>query len=159
MSATYNASEVFQFAITMEENGEKFYRELAKHSSDNEIKKFFDLIANEEVKHGKQFSKILSTFESYDPADAYPEEYFLYLKALVDNIIFDKTNIEQEKTKIKSVNESVKLAIRNEWESILYYQEIKNLVSKDQQHLIEEIIDQERNHFLKLTEFLQDIKN
>ena len=154
----YSASEVFQFAIQIEENGEHFYRELSKHVSDPDTKKFLELLANEEVKHGSTFKKLLSTFEKYDPQENYPDEYFAYLKALVNNMIFEKAPLKEQIDKLKTPKEAIRFAIQNEWESILYYQEIKKLVPKDQQHLVEEIIEEERTHFLKLSQFL-DVSN
>ena len=44
-------------------------------------------------------------------------------------------------------------AIRREIDSINYYNEIKSFVPEEQRNLVEEIIEEERRHFLKLSEF------
>jgi len=37
MGVFFDVSEVFQFAIRIEENGERFYRKVAEKNSDKEI--------------------------------------------------------------------------------------------------------------------------
>jgi rubrerythrin len=49
-------------------------------------------------------------------------------------------------------------AIDIEMNSILYYQEIKNLVTQDQHGIIDRIIDEERNHFVTLSEKRKKLK-
>ncbi len=149
--STYNASEVFQFAIRIEENGEKFYRELADQVSDNSIKNLFNSLAEEEIEHAKLFEEMLISFESYEPSELYPEEYFLYLKAFADNAIFEKEKLDEQIAKINNPIDAIQFAIRLELDSILYYQEMKKLVPPDQHNLLDKILEQERIHFLRLS--------
>ncbi len=146
-----NASEVFQFAIKIEENGEKFYRELANKINNKFIKNIFNILADEEVVHAKIFSDMLSQFESYTPTDYFPEEYFVYLKTLVDNEIFNTNKLDEKIDSITTGEEAIKLAIRKELDSILYYQEMKKMLPPDQYSLIDKILEQERIHFMRLT--------
>ena len=74
--AQFNASEIFQFAIRMEEDGEKFYRDMAVKFNDEKFKDFFIALADEEVIHKKIFEQMVSRIESYDPPESYPGEYY-----------------------------------------------------------------------------------
>lgn len=148
----FNVSEIYQFAIKIEENGEKFYREFSEKFDDKEIKALFNLLADEEIKHKNTFEKMLSKIENYQPRESYPGEYFSYLKAYAENIIFNVDELKSKVSKISSVIDALNFAIEREWDSILYYQEIKIYVDEDRRNLIDRIIMEERNHFVRLNE-------
>ncbi len=152
-----SASEVFQFAIRIEENGEKFYRTFAQNLQRNLEKEMFNFLADEEAKHIKIFENMLNEFEKYKPTISYPDEYFEYLRAYTDNIIFTKDALEKEVSKIKDAKTACDFGIRRELDSILYYQDIKSLVPKKKSHLIDNIISEERRHFLKLTQMKKEL--
>ncbi len=148
----FNASEILQFAIRIEENGEKMYRRFSKAIKDSKNKKLFGYLADEEVKHKKTFNDMVSKIEKYEPPESYPGEYFAYLRAYADDIIFTHKNLDNELTKIVDALAAIKFAIQREVDSILYYLEMKNFVPEHQHKVIHKIVDEERNHYLKLTE-------
>jgi hypothetical protein len=65
---------------------------------------------------------------------------------------------EKELPAVKDTFSAIKFAIQRELDSILYYQEIKKFVTKDQHDLIDGIIEEERRHFLKLSKFLKKLR-
>ncbi len=148
----FEVSEILQFALRIEENGEKIYREFSKTMEGNNVKKLFSYLADEEVKHKKTFEDMVSKVEKYEPPESYPGEYFAYLRAYVDNTIFTHKNLDKELAKVKDAITAIEFSIRREIDSILYYLEMKNFVQKDQHNAIYKIIDEERRHYLKLTE-------
>jgi len=153
----FSASEILQFAIRIEENGEKFYRHLSRTMKNTNVKNLLTYLADEEVKHRKIFEDMVSKIEKYEPPESYPDEYFAYLRAYVDNIIFTEEKLEKELSKIKEVITAIEFGIRRELDSILYYQEMKNFVPEYQYNLIDEVIEEERKHFLKLSEIKKNI--
>ena len=148
---------MFQFAIRIEEGGEKFYREMASRLEDADVKSLFTTLADEEVKHKKTYQAMVSKIEEYEPFESYPGEYFSYLRAYADNIIFTPERMKEEIAKIKDAASALKFAIDRELDSILYYQEVKNLVPQNQRGLIDGIIEEERRHFVKLTKCRSDV--
>lgn len=148
----FDSSEVYQFAIRIEENGERFYRHLSGSMEDTEAKNLFAYLANEEVEHRKTFEDMLSKVEKYEPPESYPGEYFAYLRAYVDNIIFSQKKLEEELSEIKDSITAVEFCMRRELDSILYYQEMKNFIPPYQHNLLKKVIGEERKHFLKLAE-------
>jgi rubrerythrin len=155
--SVFEPSEVFQFAIRIEEGGEKFYRAMSKKLADAEVKSLFSALADEEVKHKKTYEGMVSKIEEYEPFESYPGEYFSYLRAYADNIIFTPERMEEEMSKINDAPSALKFAIDRELDSILYYQEVKNLVPENQRGLIDKIIEEERRHFMKLTKCSSDV--
>jgi rubrerythrin len=95
---------------------------------------------------------MLESIEKYEPATSYPDEYFGYLKAYADTLIFTKDKLEKEVEKITTGIEAADFGIRRELDSILYYQEIKSYVPEKETSSIDAVISQERLHFMRLTQ-------
>ena len=51
MGLMFDPREVFQIAVRIEENGERFYREMASRIDDEEVQGLFSFLADEEVRH------------------------------------------------------------------------------------------------------------
>lgn len=156
MGIFFNISEVYQFAIKIEENGERFYRKIANNVKDKEVKELFNFLADEELRHKKIFEENLSKIEKYEPPEIYPGEYFAYLKAYAEELIFPK-NIEKEFYK-EDIIEAINFGIRRELDSIMYYLEIKDLIPETQHSELDKIIKEERSHFIKLSNLKKQIE-
>ncbi|MDA7857994.1 ferritin family protein [bacterium] len=154
----FNASEILQFAIRIEENGEKIYRRLSQNIDDSKLKEAFTYLADEEVKHKGTFQEMVSKIEKYQPRESYPGEYFAYLRAYANNIVFFPKKLEKELSQIKDVASAIDFGIRREVDSILYYLEMKNFTPESQHDVIHKVIDEERSHYLKLSELKKDYK-
>jgi len=111
MAVFFNISEIYQFAIKIEENGERFYREVASKAKNKDVKDLFIFLADEEVKHKEVFEELLSKIEKYEPPESYPGEYFAYLKAYAEELIFPK-GVEREMEK-EDVIEAINLGIKS----------------------------------------------
>ena len=127
MAIIFDPSEVFQLAIRIEENGEKFYRSMADKLQDPEVKELFTFLADEEVGHKNFYKDILSKIDTFEPYESYPGEYFSYLRAYANNIIFSEKTFEVKLEEIGDALSAIDFAIKAELDSILYYQEIKKL--------------------------------
>jgi rubrerythrin len=148
----FEPAEIFQFAIRIEENGEKFYRQWSQKLKDTKIKELFSFLADEEANHKKIYTQMVSKIEKYDPFENYPGEYFAYLRAYADNQIFNQVKLNKELARVKDEPSAIDFAMNRELASIVYYQEIKNLVPEPQRKSIDKIIMEERKHYLKLSE-------
>jgi len=155
--ALLSASEVFQFAVKIEENGFAFYNTYAGTLPSGKSKEMFTFLADEERKHIKVFSEMLGKLDDLKQTVNYPDEYFAYLHSYADNLIFKKGELEQELAAIKDEKEAVEFGIRRELDSILYYQEIKSFVPEKDSHLIEQVIEEERKHFTRLSQFKKEL--
>jgi rubrerythrin len=154
----FNAREMFEFAIRIEENGEKFYRKMAGKFDDKGVKELFINLANAEIEHKKIFQNMSSVLGDFNPPKEYKDDFYSYLDAYTSNLIFSFDNFEEEISKIEDLESAFSYAIDIEMNSILYYQEIKNLVTQDQHDIIEKIIDEERRHFITLSEKRKKLK-
>jgi len=157
MAVFFDISEIYQFAISIEENGERFYREVSGKFSDERIKEIFNFLADEEVKHKETFKGLLEKILEYKPAETYPGEYFAYLKAYAQELIFP-VQVEKEIEEKMTVKEVLDFAIRRELDSILYYTEVKNVIPETQHTQLDKIIEQERQHFIKLSNLKKELE-
>ena len=153
----FEASEIYQFAMRIEENGEKFYRRAANITEDDEARYLSNFLADEEVNHKKVFGALLSKIGKYEPDEQYPGEYIAYLRDYLDNkVIFSTKSVNEEFCDIKDTLSALDFAVNREVDSILYYGEMKNFVAKNQSETIDKIIVEERKHFSKLTKFKKE---
>jgi len=147
----FNPAEIYQFAVRIEENGEQFYRAKAKSTDNAALKELFLELADDEADHKKTFNDMLSQIEKYEPLESYPEEYFTYLRAYADHKIFPQDKFIDLARQLKGAQTCLDFALDREFDSILYYQEMKNMVDKQYAPLIEKIVNEERTHVSKLT--------
>jgi rubrerythrin len=150
--STFKASEIFQIAMKIEENGETFYKHACTVTDDGKMKDMFNFLADEEVKHKTTFEGMLSKIEHYEPPERYPGEYFAYLRAYAESLVFSPEKLQAEMAKVTDAGAAVEFAIQREIESILYYLEAKGLVPESQKGEIDRILDEERRHYLNLLE-------
>ncbi|MDD5044420.1 MAG: ferritin family protein [Candidatus Omnitrophica bacterium] len=149
--SVFDASEVFNFAIRIEENGEKFYRLMSEKFKGGNLRDTFNFLADEEVKHKEIFAGFLKNRELYEPAESFTGEYLEYLRSYADGHIFTKENAAYLASgKIDSEKHALQFAQDREIDSILYYLEAKNLVRDSQKQAIDKIVEEERRHYLKL---------
>ena len=150
--SVFKGSDIVEFAVRIEENGENFYRYAIQLAKDEETKKIFENLAEAERHHKRIFEKIFAVMEKSNPPETYDGEYAAYLHNYVDgNIIFKKDVMDAELAKVKDVLAAIDFAIHRELDSILYYHEIKQFVPTSEHGVIEEVIAEERKHFRGLS--------
>jgi len=148
----FEASDIVEIAVRIEENGANFYKFAEQLAKQEEAKKLFAFLATEEIAHKKIFEGIFAKMEKYSPPESYEGEYSSYLRDYVDsNIIFTKEAMDKELAKVKDTASALDFAIRRELDSILYYHEIKRFVPATQHATLDQIIEEERKHFSRLS--------
>jgi rubrerythrin len=155
----FDPADVANFAIRIEENGERFYRYAATISDDEETRYLFNFLADEEIKHKNYFQSVLSRMDAIGGFnfETYQGEYMQYVQDYLDRKVIFSKKAEDEFSGIKDILSAVNFAIDRESDSILYYSEIKNLVPPAQHVKIDQIIEEERRHFLKLSNFRKEL--
>ena len=147
----FTTSDVLQFAVRMEEDGGRFYREAADRSIKSEVKKLFISLASDEAEHKKTFEGLLSKETVIEPREDYPGEYLSYLHDYIDGKIFVALDDKSAESESGKVTKALEFAIQREMESIHYCQELKAFVPVDDHKTIDKIIEVERRHFMQLS--------
>jgi rubrerythrin len=150
--SVFAASDIMEVAIRIEENGVNFYKFAEQIAKKEDEKKLFAQLAQAEVVHKKTFEKLFAGMEKSNLTESYEGEFGAYLRSYVDNnLIFTKEIMDKQLSNIKDTAGALDFAIQRELDSILYYHEIKKLVPAAQHQALEQIIEEERKHFLSLT--------
>lgn len=157
MPNEFNANDIFEIAIKIEQNGAKFYRDAAQKVDGEDNKQFLSDLAMMEDAHEKTFenmqkelkdTEVFST--TFDPED----ENTLYLKALADTRVFAKK--EEPDNNFKNILYS---AIQTEKDSIAFYIGMKLMVpEKYGKSKIDYIIKEEMSHITLLARTLSKQK-
>jgi len=129
-----------EFAIKMELDGEKYYREQAENNQDNSLNAVFLLLAEDESGHAKLLKNELEKI-SYDLADS---------ETLADtnNVFRDKGDFKNKFEKIPDQLDVYRMALQMEKDSIELYQKFFSESTDEQtKKLFGYLVKQEENHF------------
>jgi len=155
MPYEFNANEIFEIAIRIEENGAQFYRRAAEFQTDEENRQALEKLAAMEDTHKATFEKMrqdLSAAEKkttvFDPNN----ESSQYLAAMADAHGGEGSPAAADKlTGKESISEIIDIALDLEKESILFYLGLKDLVPPQYgQDKLDKIIGEERRHIVQL---------
>ena len=161
MGITLNADEIFEIAEEIEKNGAKFYRTAAEKFPAVR-QELIDLAAKED-EHLETFRAMRAQLagkeqqpDVFDP-DGQAQ---MYLQVMADGQVFDiKANPAEKLTGRETVRDILKMALDIEKDSIAYYAGLKNLVTvKAGRDKVEDIIREETNHIVILSEMLANLK-
>lgn len=145
----FNIKDVFEFAVKIEERGEKFYRETANQLNSPEVVRLFNKLADDEDKHRVTFAKMAEKLGKSVQPENLQDEFYAYLEAYTQNLIFN--DLPADFPKIKDAKVALTFAIDKELDSVLYYTEIKNLIPISEHSSVDEIINEERRHVVNLS--------
>lgn len=151
MGLTFDPSEIFQIAVRIEENGERFYREMASKLEGIEIRELFSVLADEEAGHKSFYEGLLAGMEVIEPEESYPGEYLDLMRSYADGIIFSQDAFEKKLEEISDAAAALDFAIGVEVDSIHFYRELKGLVPRSRRAQLDHIIGEEKKHFVKLS--------
>ena len=163
MAIVFNADEIFEMAIRIENNGAAFYRKAAGLQSDAKNQKFLESLANMEDQHKRIFTEMRTTLTEKDKSpkvfDPY-DEVSQYLAVMADNMGGEGSpSVAESLTGNETLEEILQTAVGLEKDSILFYLGIKDLIpSRSGQDRIDDIIKAERRHVIQLSNLLEKLK-
>ncbi len=157
MSFVFNADEIFEMALKIEKNGEKFYRDSAAGIGDPEAIQLLLKLADMEVDHHRIFNGMKTALSpadkkamTFDPNN----EAGLYLASLANTKVFFEKDIDTS-----GLEAILKDALAAEKDSIAFYLGMKDLVpAGSNREKIEEIVREEMQHIRILGERLAALK-
>ncbi|MCF7873024.1 MAG: ferritin family protein [Candidatus Omnitrophica bacterium] len=159
MENQFSPQEILKISIKVEEAGAKLYDKLSEQTDNQEVKKVWDYLKEQEIEHKKIFSNILSQAGDYMVYDLNPGEYNNYIRAIASEYIFSPQLIEEKLGQdFKDDLEAVNFGISIEKESILVYSSFKEYMKADKRELIDEVINQEKKHYTDLVNLKKTLK-
>jgi rubrerythrin len=150
----FNAVEAFKIAVTIEENGLRFYQQAAKKFAPSPVADLFQHLAQEEVNHKATFSEILNELPKEQPSVFDPNnETDMYLKMMANLHVFNKgaEEVDEILSTISSPKEALKLAMSFEKDSIVFFVQLKNASDTiSDKFSVDLLILEEAKHLRKL---------
>jgi rubrerythrin len=151
MPITFNAAEIFEMAVEIEQNGAKFYREAAKKTADEDTKKMLLDMASMEDGHIKTFQAMRKELTEKEKAKTVFDPYNeggLYLQAMADSHGTEgKVSPIQKLTGQETIQEILEIALNAEKDSVVFYYGLKSYVSeKAGKDKVEAVIMEELSH-------------
>lgn len=158
MGDIFKASEIVELGVLIEENGEAFYNALKESAKNIAASKLFYYLAEEERKHKATFQEMLDSVSKYVPPESYPGEYDLYMKSLADDNVFTKRAVGETWAKKADTDlKAIDMALVFEKDSIIFFDGMKRFVPQTEHKTIDWLIEQEREHIIKLTDLKKTV--
>ena len=142
---------IYQLAINMEYDLEKFYREQAEKNKDNSLHAVFTLLADEEANHAKilkdNADKLTISLEDSN------------ILSQVKPIFKEMADLSSQIKDLPSQLDAYNLALEKEEESIKYYEDLLNKAREEEsKNLLKFLIEQENKHYDLLEELIKLVK-
>ncbi|MEI7725136.1 MAG: ferritin family protein [Bacteroidota bacterium] len=151
----YSGQEIVEIAVRIEENGNEFYTAAAEMiPGSNDIKGLFFDLAEKEILHISIFQKLVEKFDA-EGFDFSSEDATDYINHLAESHIFGKPDAGKEMAKtIKTPKEGLEIAFKFENDSVAFYTELMKYARSDSKQLVQQIIDEEKEHAAEIRKFL-----
>jgi rubrerythrin len=158
----FNAAEVFQIAIEIEENGKAFYEKAQKIIQDAEVKALFADLATQEVEHKKRFEMLKAQLPQAASAPTVSDpndELYAYLRMMADQHVFvSVAGVDEQLAQIKTATDALKLAIQFEKDSVLFFLSMQDATCEDKgRELIQSLVKEEQEHLKRLSLYLRKL--
>jgi rubrerythrin len=136
-----------EFAVNMEKDGEKFYREQAEINSSNSLYTVCLLLAEEEKNHALLLSDLQNNISvEIDEADSLQQ---------IKSIFKDIENFKSEIKELPTQLDFYTMALEKEKQSINLYKDLLSKATEDDENeLFEHLVQQEKRHYDILDELI-----
>jgi len=154
--AFLTAAEALKWALEIEKNGETFYNELAVKSADSEVKALFKDLAVQERGHYQAFQKMLEEVKpDPDLTKVDYDEYQTYLRVALADALFagpDKGLTLAKQAQDREM--ALRAAIGFEKDTLLFFYDLREMVSQAERGTISDIILEEKAHLRRLAKMM-----
>ncbi len=152
----FNADEVFQIAIDIEENGKRFYEKAMDIVDNPDVKAVLGSLAKDEAEHLKKFAELKAQLpKTATEATVWDPEHEMnqYLQMMADIHIFrSDLDVEKKLSLANNPEDILKLGIQFEKDSIVFFQTMQDATEeKKGREIIGQLINEEKVHLRKLS--------
>ena len=154
--AVFTAAEAIEMAMEIEKNGEVYYNAVAEKSTDPEAKALFEDLAIQEQAHYRVFERMLGGVKPAPelPAAEY-DQYEAYLQVALNNALFEGPDKALSMAQQATTKEEALVAALNfEKDTLLFFYDLREMVSEADQKAVSGIIGEERKHARRLAKML-----
>jgi len=154
--AIFTAAQALEMAMEIEQNGEIFYKKAAEQSDDPATQALFEDLAQQEMAHYETFQRLAGDVERAPgkPGEEY-DQYEMYLNVALENALF--TGPEKALALAKKAADretALRAAMGFEKDTLLFFYDLRDMVSEKDQETISTIIREEKRHLRRLSKLL-----
>jgi len=147
--------EAYEIALSLEKNGQEFYRRAAKLSKNKDIANMFNQLAKEEDKHYAHFEQMLEEVSGDQDISASEEGIFDYINSGIFGSILD---VEKSIKNIKTDLDAIELAEDAERKGILFYKALLDNTQNEKGKIaLAKLLDEEDKHLEILNRYRKNI--
>lgn len=149
----YTMGEIIEFAIRIEENGEKVYRDASEKVSDPSLVSLLQRLADDESEHVQWFSDL----KGRQKEEAVDPQVGEMGQSLLLEIVGDQTFSlkERDLSTIDDIKEVLKIALGFEEDTVLFYEMMGSFMQEGAALAkLDQIIQEENRHIKALSEVL-----
>ncbi|MFH0826267.1 MAG: ferritin family protein [Candidatus Omnitrophota bacterium] len=146
----FHISEVVDMGIEKEKKRRDFYDLVARSFQDEAAKKLFLRLRDWEVAHIKKFTEIKESLGEEESAESYPGELSAYMRSLVDDKLYNQVTPQEFSQNVKTVLDAIQYGLGFEKDAILFFSELKSYASDTHKEVIQQLIDEEKQHIIYL---------
>lgn len=159
MTNLFCASEVIEINIEARKRGFNFYKRVATKTKSSEVKETFKWLATREAGQINMLNQILSKIEVCQPFELYPDEYSLYIQAMLNRHTFNNVKKKDILKNVKTNADAVDTAITYEKDSLLILHEMKSFVRKSEMKIINKLIKETQEDINRLNNLKKCLTN
>ena len=145
----------YEYALKVEKDGEKYYRELAEKAPYTGLKMVFKILANEEVKHHKVIKDMMKNSD----IDVKKLDIILDTTTIYESLSVDKENVNFNTDEIKFYEEAI---AREDGAQKFYLERAKELKSENERQVFLKLAEEEGKHsevLQNILDYIQEPKN
>ncbi|ROR03272.1 ferritin-like domain-containing protein [Desulfosoma caldarium] len=151
----FNAAEVFQIAVEIEENGKAFYEKVAAKIDDPDVQAIFRDLAQQEVEHQRKFQELKAQLPPqaaqstvYDPNN----EMAHYLKMMADGHVFRTSeSVDAKIATIQDAVDALRMAMEFEKDSVIFFLSMQDATEEEKgRQFIGLLVKEEQEHLRRL---------
>ena len=159
MATAYSSSEIVEMAVQIEVCGEAFYDEAITLTENPKVREIFTFLRDEEKRHAALFRKILSRLVDAEAEWRQDETYLGYMRTLVEERVFPgEDGVRALARELGDEKAAVEKALQFEKDTLLFFFEIREMVSDASKGVVDEIIDEEKRHVRQLGGLLASLR-
>ena len=149
----FNAADLIRMAIEDERAGKALYAALSKKVSNQELKKTFQSLLEQEKVHQAAFEKMLAEYVQSPMHEEYAGQYMEYLRVLLqERAIPNEASALAEAGKCADDHAALGLASQMERDTLMLFHELESLLPPNTRHVMDAVALEERQHLITLAQ-------
>ncbi len=152
----FRASDVVEMALELEKSGEVYYRAVAGKVASPQVRAIFEDLAEQERHHYAAFEGLSrSTWDKPLMTGDEWDQYLMYLQATIQSSFFEGSDKALALAEgVADEKEALQKALDFEKETMLFFYDLRDMVSEADKEVIERIIAEEKTHMRRLAAML-----